>query len=192
MLKRLIRSMRVFQSSKTYLILFWIAVATFQTACNISMEVPLHALFGFSLLAFSALLFLMLGYWILVKSSPIVFGLFVGVFLATIIEMTLPPSVQVALIGGMVGISIDKLTTRTAAELPVTIVDRLALLVYNLADSIKDASIDAGNPARIRSIRRGIWAAAIAVLTVLLVGRAADSIGLSGTAILHSLRHSPG
>jgi len=94
---------------------------------------------------------------------------------------------QFMLIGGMLGISLDKVTTKTAADLPVTVVDRLATLVTGLADAIKEASSETANAVSIASVRRGVWAAVLSVLTTMLLGKAADSLGLSGTNILTAL-----
>jgi hypothetical protein len=178
-----------FFSNRTYLIAFWVAVAAIATGCNASVpEDALKALFGFVLLPIFGALIIGLGYW-LARRSALLFGSFVGLFVATIVEITIPPSVQIALIGGILGISVDKIAAKASANLPVTIVDRLALLVSRLADSIKDATANADKPVYIRSVRRGVWAATLAILTVLLVGRAADQIGLTGTVILdHLLR----
>jgi hypothetical protein len=168
---------------KVYLILFWIAVATFAAACGDKEgEDALLRFFGFFLLAVAGALIIAFGYWLAGKSAVLI-GSFVGLFIAMIVEITISPDVQFALLGGILGISVDKVVAGASTDLPVTLVDRLALLVSKLADSIRDASAKADSPVRIRLARRAVWAGTLAVFTILLIARAADRIGLSGPLI---------
>jgi hypothetical protein len=175
-------------SSRIGLIIFWIVVSIFASACvpNANGEDGLKALFGFLLLVILAVIIVTLGVVLAFRSAWIA-GCYVGLFLAFVIVTTLSTNVQFVLIGGMLGVSLDKVTSKTAADLPVTLVDRLALLVSRLADTVRDASSDAVGAVRIRSVRRGVWAAVLTILTALLLGKVADNLGITGTAILQAL-----
>jgi hypothetical protein len=184
MWKQLLLKVRI--SRKGYLTAFWISVAIISTGCNARGEDVFKALLGFVLLPIVGGLIISICYFVALKSA-LHAGSVIGLLLATIIEITVPASVQFALIGGILGISVDKITTKAAADLPTTILDRLSSVVLRLADSIRNVSAGADYPASIRSVRRGVWAATLAILTVLLLARSADQIGLTGTAIYDAL-----
>ena len=83
----------------------------------------------------------------------------------------------------------DKLASKETANLPVTVIDRLwrfwcpelqpALVKLQATTQVAQLIF--------RSVRRGVWFAVLSIFTTLLIGKAANDLGLTGTTIYNYL-----
>lgn len=119
--------------------------------------------------------------------SPVLAGIVCGQFAGIVMLLTMSSGAQLMIVGGLLGISLDKATMKAKAESPSTVIDRVADMVDETAKSIQLVSRQVGERTSILAVRRGVWSCVASLLLFLIVGKIGATLSIGGGSFLRAV-----